>query len=318
MVCLLAAVGGCRKKAAPQYYEAQGRFDVVTARLGDEAYEGEEMASIEALLRSVPESAKEAPKAQALLVTIGTEKARVFAEAEARARPINTATAPAVFPAGSSPSTAVVAIAPTAPQDAGFVPRLGMPFDAFLTAYGSCMDQADDVLMPGAQKPARAVSVRKTGPCWATFGGNAKLVKLFVFVDDKLAGEASRTEPDSDKPYAGMSAAAFQREFGVCMSAGPDITLPGATRPSQAFTVRKEKACTDKFGGAGDGITKAYVFNDGKLAGETTRQTTMPAAPGPNGATPILNPGSSLPSGVNSALPPPDPSTAVTPDSNQR
>ena len=317
MVCLLAAVAGCRKKAGPQYYEAQGRFDVVTARMGDDAYQDEEMAAIEALLRSVPANAKEAPRAQALLATIGTEKTRVANEAAARARPITPTAAPTVFPAGSTP-TQVAIVPTTTARDAGFVPQMGMPFDAFMAAYGNCMDQADDVLMPGAQKPARAVSVRRTEPCFASFGGSAKIVKLFVFVNDKLVGEASRTEPDTDKPYAGMTAAVFMREFGNCMSAAPEITLPGATRPSQAFAVRKDKACTDKFGGAGDGVVKSYVFNDGKLANETTR-TTTPGAPTPTGgATPVLNPGSSLPSGVNSALPPPDPSTAVTPDSNQR
>lgn len=313
VLCLLAATG-CRKKG-PQYYEAQGRYDVITARLGDDAYADEEMNNIEALLRAVPEKARESERAKALLTAIGIERMRIANEAAARAKPV-AAAAPQAYPTGPSVVAFAAPTAAIAAVDAGFVGQIGMKFDVFLAAYGNCMDPAEDVLMPGANKPARAVSVRRTPACFDKFGGTPKVMKLFVFVDDKLAGEASRSEPDSSKPYAGMTSEVFMREFGNCMSAGPDITMPGATTPSQAFNVRKDKECTDRFGGSGDGVTKSFVFNNGKLVGETN-QVTSPKTPviAP-GTPPVMNPGSTMPSGVNSALPPPDPSTAFTPDSN--
>lgn len=311
IVCLFAATA-CHKKSSREFYDAQGRYSVITARLGDDAYDDDEMNRIEALLRGVPANAKEAAQAQALLATIGGERVRVAHEKAELAKPVVFA-APAYVPS----STMAAAIPPAAgvmaaAKDAGFSPPKGMPFDKFLTAFGACMDATDDVLIPGAPKPGRALAVRKTENCQAQFGGTERFTKMYVFIDEKLFGEATRTEPDNDKPQGGMSSADFMKTFGNCMSAAPDVTMPGAKTPSQAFAVKKTKECTDKFGGAGDEVVKSYVFTDGKLVGESTQAVNKPAP------IPPFIPGASLPSGVNSALPPPDPSTAVTPDSNQR
>ncbi len=312
IVCLFAATA-CHKKSSREFYDAQGRYSVITARLGDDAYDDDEMNQIEALLRSVPAKAKEATQAQALLTTIGGERARVAREKAELAKPVAVLAPPAYVPSTPMAPAIPATVVMVAAKDAGFSPQKGMPFDKFLTAFGACMDATDDVLIPGAPRAGRALAVRKTANCQAQFGGSERFTKMFVFIDEKLFGEATRSEPDADKPHGGMSSAEFMKNFGSCMSAAPDVTLPGAKTPSQAFAVKKTKECTDKFGGAGDDVVKSYVFTDGKLVGESTQ-----AAPKLSPPPPAFIPGASLPSGVNSALPPPDPSTAVTPDSNQR
>ncbi len=313
IACLFAATA-CHKKSSREFYDAQGRYSVITARLGDDAYGDDEMNQIEAVLRAVPTNAKEAAQAQALLTTIEGERARVNREKAELAKPIAAAAPVAYVPsAPMAPAIAPTGIVTITAKDAGFAPQRGMALDKFLTAYGACMDPADDMLLPGAQKPGRAFAVRKTEGCQAQFGGSARFTKLYVFENDKLMGEATRSEPDPSTPHGGMSQAEFIKNFGTCMSAAPEMTMPGGKAPSQVFSVNKTKECTDKYGGAGDNVVKAYVFTDGKMVGETTQGITKPAPP-----PPAFGPGASLPSGVNSALPPPDPSTAVTPDSNQR
>lgn len=311
IVCLVAATA-CRKKSSPQFFDAQGRYAVISAKLGDDAYDDPELSEIETMLRDVPAQAKEYEQAQALLTTIGAEKARVRAEKAALAQPVVAAPEPLFPPAPPREVPAAEEGKPTV--DAGFSPHIGMSIDAFLAAYSACMSATEDVLMPGAKQPGQAFAVRKTKVCLDQFGGTEKFTRLFVFVDRKLAGEASRTEPDNDKPYAGMTTDVFTKSFGDCMSAGPEVTMPGAKTPSQSFTVKSTKACTDRFGGTADSV-KSFVFSQGKLVGETVHPVTPPADTQP---MPAFVPGASLPTGVNSALPPPDPSTAVTPDSNQQ
>ncbi len=315
MLCLLSALAlttsGCRKKSAAQFYDAKGRYEVLTARLGDDAYAEEDMATVESILKSVPDKAREADQAKALLAHIASERSRIANEKAASELALKRAAQ--VPSAAAPPSPAVRPLAAPSPvnvaADAGVELVTGLPLATFLKAYGACMESAPDMLMPGSKTPGKAFAVRKEKKCLDQFGGDLKLTKMFVFIDDKLVGEATRTEPDTDKPYAGMSSADFMKNFGSCMTSSPDVTMPGAKTPSQAYAVKNDKACHDKFGGTAE-VTKTYVFNDGKLVGESTVQTKTSQPP----AAAIV-PGAPLPAGYETGLPPPDPSTAVTPDS---
>ena len=63
---------------------------MLTAKLGDEAYDAPDMAEIEQVLRSVPEHAKERREAESLLATISSERARVIDEKARQARSAQT------------------------------------------------------------------------------------------------------------------------------------------------------------------------------------------------------------------------------------
>ena len=317
MLCVAAALAStsCRKKSSREFYDAQGRYQVITAQLGDEAYLSPEMDAIEALLHGVPASAREIDQTTALLATISSEKARVLQEKERLAKPIATANAPAPYvQVNTVQMPAAVQAAPAA--DAGFHPEKGMPLDVFLKAYSACMDASPDVLLPGSTVPGQAFAVRKTANCMSQFGSIERFTKLYVFIDRKLAGEATRSEPDDSQPYKGMTSEAFLKSFGNCVTAGPAVVMAGSATPTQSYRVNADAACASKLGmsAAPGAAQKSFLFTEGKLFGESM-QNIPTASPPPNVPPNVLNPGGGLPSGVNSALPPPDPSTAYTPDS---
>src|SRR5687768_6228438 len=92
-VALMAglSLAGCKKpKASLEFTEAKGLHSTLVARDGDDAYESEDMARVEALLDKVPADSLDAAAAAELKASIDAERRRIAAEAAAHAKLLNS------------------------------------------------------------------------------------------------------------------------------------------------------------------------------------------------------------------------------------
>ncbi len=196
LLALALGLTGCRKKHAPEYFEAEGKYQVLVARTGDDAYLSPEMAAVLKKLQSVPEGRIESEQAQQLAARITAGTARVQAAQRAADAPIaaapvvmNFPSAPSV-PSGGPPADAV---APTGAADAGPVderPQAGMPQAEFVKKFGSCFEGEREVAVPGSAAPLKGFQVANREACTKKFGATNQ---SYVFEDGKWKGIVTET-----------------------------------------------------------------------------------------------------------------------------
>lgn len=190
------ATAGCRKKSAPEYYRLESQVEVLVARSGDDAWGLEEMDQVLSRLAAIPADAVEGPKAATLAARITSERDRLAADrAAALAEASRPPAPPPVDPgANALPPPAGVQEAVAGGVDAGRPrPIPGMPLKDFLTAFADCMDQRPTEDVPGVGK-AQVYSVKGNSLCQDRFQvPNDRSSKLFLFVEDRLAGERTET-----------------------------------------------------------------------------------------------------------------------------
>lgn len=231
LVVLVLSAAGCRKKSAPEVYRLEGDVEVLVTREGDPAWESEEMAAVERQLGAIPADVVEAPRAQALLAKIQTQRARVKAEREAlEAKP------PELAPPPRDDSPSLGAGAGEAPSgdevDAGSpvaAPTLGMSESAFLAAFGSCFKAGPAVEVPDAGRGSSHVVLGKP-ECEARFGEKGSIV-AWVFVDGKLSGRRFEGAPTVEYIDAGSPPPKVLPPPPTPFDAGTLLFFPGAPRP---------------------------------------------------------------------------------------
>lgn len=152
-VLLCAALTGCKKKTATEFYRLEGEHSVLVTREGDAAYETTEMENIITGLRAIPADTVEKPRAEQLLGAIAAEQARVQREKAAvvvAPPPSGTDDVNARFAAIKAQRDAQQAAPePVAAVDAGpqvpTEPYKGMTEADFIKAFGACYERGAPV-----------------------------------------------------------------------------------------------------------------------------------------------------------------------------
>lgn len=192
LLLVSVALGGC-KKSSKEYFEAQRRFDSLTAQEGDEAYVMPEMDQVTQMLSAVPTRAFEYDRAQALLAKIATEKARVTQERAATAvkPPSDEPYKMPELPSGTGPS--IPSAAAVDPFDGGVpeqVPVAGMSEALFKEQFGACVTGPETLKLEGVGD-VPAYPAKNTPECLRKLGLTSA-AKLF-FVKGGLAGRVAST-----------------------------------------------------------------------------------------------------------------------------
>lgn len=208
LLCLAAALPGCRKKSAPQFYQLESTWSIMVARDGDDAYQDPVMDQVVTGLEQIPPDAIEGPKASELLAKIAGERARLAAEkAAAEKLEAAAATERASLPSLFEPPAAAPAADPAAARaavDAGPPrPFSGMTREAFQKAWGDCTEAAGELEVPGLGAMT-GFAVQDRYACRQRLGVPEDARHVFLFKDGKLKVE--RTEkvqpPAPPKPAA--------------------------------------------------------------------------------------------------------------------
>jgi hypothetical protein len=189
LVIVLASASGCRKKSAPQFFEAERRHQSLVARDGDDAYLSLDMDGVLDLLRQVPADAVEAARAQELAKTIQAAQARVRAEREAEGKAPPPAEEYVRADEGSEP----VAPREETPLPIDGPPPGGMPEADFTARYQGCVTGPKEIPVDVPPGKAPAYAVRETPECQKKLfvTGNVQ----FFFLEKRLAGRVvTRTE----------------------------------------------------------------------------------------------------------------------------
>ncbi len=187
VLCVIVFLAGCGKKTAKEFYPAKGRYDVLVAREGDDAWLTDEMDALSKVFAAIPPRAIESPQAQALVETIAKERARVTAERAEAARAAAEQPAPEapVFDAPAAAET-VQPATPAAPGAAeeDDSPQGGMPLADFRSKYASCVVDKGLIEVNGAKSPGFAVS--DSPACLKQL--KAPAGTTFFFTNERLAG----------------------------------------------------------------------------------------------------------------------------------
>ncbi|MBL8938401.1 MAG: hypothetical protein JNM69_27795 [Archangium sp.] len=235
LVGVVLALTGCGKKSSKEFFAAQGRYESLVAREGDDAYVSDEMKQISAALAGVPTNAVEYDRARALIAKIDTERTRVEAEQAAEAAALAAAQAPTVDsrpsellapppaqPANPSPTEAVNADGP---------PEGGLPEAAFVQKYGRCATGPIKQTIDGVGE-VPTYKANGTPDCLKKLGLTE--VSSFFFVKGALAGRVSasvttnRTTFDAGQTVIPQPAQEYMAIPGAPLPAG--MTAP--PRPS--------------------------------------------------------------------------------------
>lgn len=187
----VAALSGC-KKSSKEYFEAQRRFDSLTAQEGDDAYLTPEMEQVSQMLSAVPTRAFEYERAQALLAKIGAEKSRVERERAALAvKPPSDEPYKMPDLPPSNPTVGIPSAADVDPFDGGVpeqTPVAGMSEALFKEQFGACVTGPETLKLEGVGD-VPAYPAKNTPECLRKLGltGPAKL----FFVKGGLAGRVA-------------------------------------------------------------------------------------------------------------------------------
>jgi hypothetical protein len=189
ILCL--SLSGCKKKSAPEFFKLQSQYASLVANYGDDAYTMEELNAVESGLKAIGDDKLESPRAQALLVELGAEKARVMAAVAALEASKRAArdTAAAWQPPSAFPSTPVAAVN-SAPNDAGLptLPWPQMSETDFKKIFGNCMKSLGKQAI-GSLGEGTVYSVDTRSDCQKKYGTSADLEKRFLFFKEKLVGD---------------------------------------------------------------------------------------------------------------------------------
>jgi hypothetical protein len=228
LMVLAAAASGCRKKSAPQFYELQSTYTILSDRHGDDAYAMPEMDQVLAALEQIPADTVEGPKAATLVSKIKSERERLAREAKEREAamaaaatpPTTMPTAPSLFPREPAPKPeAVDAGGPTKPWG-------GMKVADLQKWFGSCFEQGPNKTLPG-QPEGTTQQVKDDPKCRAAFGStDPASTTFYVFVKDALVGQTTETRKVTEtvKPSP-------PRPAGDAGTTGPFLVIPGAPAP---------------------------------------------------------------------------------------
>ncbi|MEW5740455.1 MAG: hypothetical protein AB1938_16125 [Myxococcota bacterium] len=231
VLAVAAALSGCRKKTAPEFYELESSYSIMVARDGDDAYASEEMDRVLEGLKKIPADAVEGPRASSLVTTITTERARVAREAQEREAALAAAEQPSQAPpSGPSLFEPIKAPAPAAGadgQDAGAIPTRpwgGMTEAELQKHFGSCFTAGPPKTIPGHPEGS-SFRVNDDAACRQKFGSTDPNTSTFlVFVKDALIGQTTeqKTVIPGKPPPPGPP---------VYVDAGSFLAIPGAPVP---------------------------------------------------------------------------------------
>ncbi len=209
--CCAVLTLACKPKSSKEFVQAQGQYELLVTRQGDDAYASPDMAAVVELLGKVSPESKHAADAKALLEKIEGEKKRIAAEqaaaaqaradAESKARAAQQALAAAT--AGSPSDVAGSPQGNGAAQAAAVTvenPPTGMAQDAFEKKYGDCTSGGPAVQPPGVTGKVTSLALRSTDACLKRFGGTTGATTLFVFVDGKLNGRMLQSQTTTKTP----------------------------------------------------------------------------------------------------------------------
>lgn len=249
----VTTLGGC-KKSSKEYFEAQRRFDSLTAQEGDDAYLLPEMEEVSQMLSAVPTRAFEYDRAQALLARISTEKARIAQE---------RASAAGVKPAGEPeapdfrrPAVALPSAAAVDPFDGGepeLVPTGGMPEALFKEQFGDCVSGPQTIKVDG-QGEVPAYQVNETPPCFKRLRVDGP--SRFFFVNGALAGRLSSTKTVTRTIIDGGAGGT------VVQPPTQFLVVPGAPLPPGAAIPATPPPGTLPAGSTGDGLVPTKAEGD--------------------------------------------------------
>lgn len=153
-VLLCAALSGCKKKTAAEFYRLEGQHSVLVTRDGDLAYDAPEMETIIMGLRAIPSDTVEKPRAEQLLGVIAAEQARIARERAPNPNPPPTTDeVNARYAAIKAQRDAIVV-----PGDGGAIdvdagapeltePYKGMSEADFIKAFGTCYERGQPVVI---------------------------------------------------------------------------------------------------------------------------------------------------------------------------
>ncbi|MBL8920726.1 MAG: hypothetical protein JNJ54_17820 [Myxococcaceae bacterium] len=250
----VTALGGC-KKSSKEYFEAQRRFDSLTAQEGDDAYLMPEMEQVSQTLAAVPTRAFEYDRAQALLAKISAEKARV-AQERASAVVVKPADEPQVPDFRRPEAVAIPSAAAVDPFDGGvpeLVPTGGMPEALFKEQFGDCVSGPQPIKVDG-QGEVPAYQVNETAPCFKKL--KVEGPSRFFFVNGALAGRLSSTRTVTRTILDGGAGGTVEQpptQF---------LVVPGAPLPPGAAAPTAPAPGTLPAGSTGDGMQPTKAEGD--------------------------------------------------------
>jgi hypothetical protein len=190
-MCILCLVGlllvSCRKKSAPEFFKLEAQYASLTSNLGDEAFEQDEMGTIETGLKAIGVETLESNRASLLLQKLQAERARILAEKAVASAKKATPSAEWNAPSVASAADPVPTILAT---DAGTPSRPWGQMDeaVFQKLFGSCMK-------PDGKEPLAnlgdgvAYLVDSRLECQKKYGLNESMQKRYLFFNKKLVGE---------------------------------------------------------------------------------------------------------------------------------
>jgi hypothetical protein len=242
VMLVAAAFSGCRKKHSMEFGLYKADYTALIDRQGDDAYLTPQMDEVVAHLNSVNPDTVEAADAQVLVSKIASEKTRVLAEREAKAKAVAEAgAAPPTAPSAARTPTDFSKIGPipdlnavdAGVADAGVKaeerPEGGMPEADFRAKFGICFDGPRAVNLPSG--PVQAYQVKNRPDC-AKYGGpdvswyfaGGKLGGTFTEVAQK---QEATTPPPDDQPKKPEPAPAQPAKPQIVFPPAPEsVTIP--------------------------------------------------------------------------------------------
>ncbi|MGV3619309.1 MAG: hypothetical protein ACO1OB_00750 [Archangium sp.] len=240
-VLLCAALSGCKKKTATEFYRLEGEHSVLVTREGDAAYETTEMENIIAGLRAIPADTVEKPRAEALLGAIAAEQARVQREKVVVNTPPPTvddvnARYAALKAARDNP---VVNPEPPPAPDAGAQvptePYKGMAEAEFIKVFGSCYERGAPVVIADGGL-STSMKLRADAKCQQQFGTPGATTR-WLFGHEGLYARLVETE---QRQAVTVDAGAGEQTTKPTPAPDPkpSLVIPGAPLPgSEAPTM---------------------------------------------------------------------------------
>jgi hypothetical protein len=185
---LAFAFVACRKTSSPAFYEAQSKYEVLSAKEGDDVYLSGALTSVVDTLNQVNSSTLEYERATALIQKIERETARVKAErAAAQAEPEAPKAAVPAVPRVTATEPVAQADAVEA-VDAGMKetpePERDMTPQAFAARYQGCVRSVSTAEERAAKK--ERFEVTSSPECQKRLKADPDGVTQFEFAEGKL------------------------------------------------------------------------------------------------------------------------------------
>lgn len=242
VMLVAAAFSGCRKKHSMEFGLYKADYTALIDRQGDDAYLSPQMDEVVAHLKSVDPETVEAAEARMLMDKIATEKVRVTADREAKAKAVAEATAaPPTAPTGFGAPVDLSKVGPIPDLnavDAGVAdagakaeerPEGGMAESDFRAKFGICFESPRAVNLPSGPVQAYQVKnrpdcVKYGGPDVSWYFANGKLGGTFTEVAQK---QEATTPPAEDQPKKPEPAPAQPAKPQIVFPPAPEsVTIP--------------------------------------------------------------------------------------------